>query len=890
MSTFVCDLRNRLKWLAALLVGPATWERDALFQSTLRTAMDAGLRWGGVAVVLGTVVRIGIEGIVLGRPIVWLPVRGTEGVEAVLAYDLFIIGLCLAGMACAGRGLSLWTSRLLVSGAFLTGAAAVIHEGVVHEGVVQSTVDVTWMMLVYLMVTAAIPLRPWQAFVLGGATGGLLWGMSMGVLPTSPPPAGGLDARLVAIVSLAGMLGTVLCAVLYATRVAQHREQHAAQVRLHEQEEWLRSITENVSEGIFRATPTRGLVYANRAFARLFGHDDPAPLLNRTLSDLCVADEQAPMPERAAEEQEGVEIEFRRDDGSVFTGLLNSTVVRDADGRVRYYDGVVTDISAQKEQEQMLRERHRRIEALYRATGRLLAAEDRQEVAEHVKALINDTFGYPVTLVRYEREGRLVPATVSRETRRYVSDHPPYAVDGESATAKAFRKGKTVAVDDLRTLDDPFDYGALRAGAVVPMGSHGVIALAGGEVGGIDEFDLRLVEILATHASVVLDRIERQEDLRRSEQRFRSLFEEAGLGIALMDMDGYVQDANPALQRMSGYSIETLRGMHFADVTHPDDLEREQALANELVRGDIDSYELEKRFCDHDGTTFWTHTTVSRQDDPAGTQIIAMIENIDNRKEQEQRLKRAKEEAEEANRVKSAFLANMSHEIRTPLTSIIGFAEAIGEEVQALARSNGDELGSLDQFARLIEKGGRRLLDTLNAVLNLSRLEAGEMDLTIEPVDLRREIEEVAEIFEPQVAEASIDLQQPCPDSELHIQADRGGLRIVLRNLLSNAVKFTDEGGTVWVRARAGAEAGILEVEDTGVGIDPDRVEALFKAFEQGSTGPSRTYEGSGLGLAVTKRLVDRMSGTIDVDTAEGEGTRFLIALPKATTAVGSEE
>ena len=881
MSTLVRDLRNRLKWLAALLIGPATWEHDAAFRATLRTAMDAGLRWGGAAVILGTVARIGIEVVVLDRPLVWLPVRGTEVVEAVLAYDLFVIGLCTAGIVCAGRGLSLRASRLFVSGAFLLGAAAVIHEGVVHEGVVQSTVDVTWMMLVYLMVTAAIPLRPWQSFVLGGATGGLLWGMSTGVIPASPPPAGGLDARHAAIVSLAGLLGTVLSAVLYSTRVAQHREQHAAQVRLHEHEEWLRSITENVSEGIFRATPARGLVYANRAFARLFGHDDPAPLLSRPLSDLYATDEQVPMPEIAAEEQDGVEMQFRRDDGSVFTGLLNSTVVRDEDGRVRYYDGVVTDISAQKEQEHTLRERRRRIEALYGATGQLLAAAGRQEVAEHVKTLINETFGYPVTVVRYEREGHLVPETISQETRRYVSDHPPYDIDGESATAKAFREGTTVAVDDMRTLDDPFDYGDLRAGAVVPMGTHGVVALASLEVGGIDGFDLRLVEILATHASVVLDRIERQEDLRRSEQRFRGLFEEAAIGIALMDTDGYVRDANPALQRMSGYDIETLCGMHFTDVTHPDDLEREQALAAELVNGEVESYELEKRFIDDDGATFWTHTTVSRQDDPSGTQIIAMIENVDERKQQERRLKRAKEEAEEANRVKSAFLANMSHEIRTPLTSIIGFAEAIGEEVQTLTRTNGDDLGSLDQFAHLIEKGGRRLLDTLNAVLNLSRLEAGEMDLTLEPVELGQEIAEVTEIFEPQVAEASIDLERSCPES-VCIRADRGGLRIVLRNLLSNAVKFTEEGGTVWVRARTNGDAGILEVEDTGVGIDPDRVEALFKAFEQGSTGPGRTYEGSGLGLAVTKRLVDRMNGAVDVDTAEGEGTCFTIRLPRA--------
>ena len=877
-------LRSWLTLLLPMLVGPAPWEKDPSFRSTLTTAMNAGFRWGGIAVLLGTVLRVGVETTVLGRPLVWLPTSSASVVEVALVYDVFISILLLGIIGLPPLGCPLRWGRLLAALGVLLGAGAVFHEGLLY-----GSVDVEWVALVYLLVVAAVPFRPWQALLLGGSLLGLLYALGTG----SPLGPGLTQSTLVShlsTTSLAAVLGTVVSTVLYATRVEQHRKRTAAQDRLREHEEWLRSITENVSEGIFRGTPDQGLVYANRAFANLFGYDDPATLLDYKLADLYASSaKQSVSPQPATDErEEGVEIEFQRRDGSTFTGLVNSTVVRDDTGQIQYYDGVVTDISAQKEQEHSLRVRRQKIEALYRATGRLLKADTREEVAEHVEELINDTFGYPVTVVRFAEAGHLVPATISPATPEHVANHPPYAIDGPSATAQSYREGKTIAVDDMRTLDDPFDYGDLRAGAGVPMGDHGIVALASLEVGGIDDVDLRLVEILATHASVVLDHLDRTQALRRSEQRFRGLFEEAAIGIALLDSTGHILDVNPALEAMSGYEADTLRGTHFGEVTHPDDLERELPRAEALVAEKRESYELEKRFLRKDGSEVWTYTTVSRREDPAGPRVIAMIENIEDRKQQEKQLKRAKETAEEANRVKSAFLANMSHEIRTPLTSIIGFAEAIGEEVGPLEETD-DDLGTLDRFAELIEKSGRRLLDTLNSVLNLSRLEAGEMNLSLERVDLTDEVAEITEMFEPQVADADLDLQVTLPPRAVPIHADPGGLRIVLRNLLSNAVKFTDAGGTIWVRARTVHNEVLLEVEDTGVGIEPEQVSTLFNAFEQGSTGPNRSYEGSGLGLAVTKRLVDRMDARIEVDTAKGEGTCFTIAWPRATIPAPSE-
>ncbi|WP_272502895.1 ATP-binding protein [Salinibacter ruber] len=236
----------------------------------------------------------------------------------------------------------------------------------------------------------------------------------------------------------------------------------------------------------------------------------------------------------------------------------------------------------------------------------------------------------------------------------------------------------------------------------------------------------------------------------------------------------------------------------------------------------------------------------------------------------------ARDQAEEAARLKSAFLANMSHEIRTPLTSIIGFAEALGDEV-------GDGNGNTGRFAGLIERSGRRLLDTLDGVLNLSKLEAGQMGLETEPVDLVTKARRAAEELRPQATEKGLGLTVETGRPEVWARADAGSVQIVLQNLVSNAIKYTEEGG---VHVRVFRENGwvVLEVEDTGIGMDPALADDLFKPFRQASEGLGRAYEGSGVGLAVTQKATEEMGGQVDVETEAGAGSCFTVRLPKATS------
>jgi signal transduction histidine kinase len=270
------------------------------------------------------------------------------------------------------------------------------------------------------------------------------------------------------------------------------------------------------------------------------------------------------------------------------------------------------------------------------------------------------------------------------------------------------------------------------------------------------------------------------------------------------------------------------------------------------------------------------------EESPGTARLVrGAIQDITEQKRRERRLEAAKEEAEEAARLKSAMLANMSHEIRTPLTSIIGFAEALGAEAQ--------EGETASHFAALIEKSGRRLLDTLDGVLNLSQLEAGQMNLEAGPVDLATQVRDVVDELRPEAEENGLDLQVEADGGARWARADTGGVQIVLQNLVSNAIKYTEEGH-VRVRVRVEEDAVALEVEDTGIGLDSDQVEQLFEPFRQESEGFGREYEGTGLGLAVTKKAVDQMGGDIEVESEKGEGSRFTAWLPAAATRDATED
>ncbi len=239
-----------------------------------------------------------------------------------------------------------------------------------------------------------------------------------------------------------------------------------------------------------------------------------------------------------------------------------------------------------------------------------------------------------------------------------------------------------------------------------------------------------------------------------------------------------------------------------------------------------------------------------------------------------ERLKEANDQLREANRLKEEFLTNISHELRTPLTNILGFADVLREQ------ADDDQRQHLD----IVENNSRRLLDTLNALLDLATLRSGDADLALKPVDVRRPVKEAVDEVRPRADDKGIEAYAETPDIPAHAVIDERYLNQVLRNLLENAVKFTEEGAVSAV-VRVHDEQIEVAVTDTGIGIDEEFLPQIFDDFKQESRGMSRTYEGSGLGLAISQRLVDLMDGTISVESTKGEGSTFTVRLPRAEDA-----
>lgn len=666
--------------------------------------------------------------------------------------------------------------------------------------------------------------------------------------------------------------GTVQGCMGMAVDISDRREIEA---RLRRQKEWLQSITENISGGIYRSTED-GLVYANQAFLDLFGYE--------SLDEMTDADPNAlyadptvrtDLLRREAEQGEldGVEVEYRRKDGSTFTGLLRSKQVLDDQGKPRYFDGVVTDITEQKARERKLREQGQKMKALYETSERLLTAESPEAVADRVQHLLNEAFDYPLTGISFVDGERIVPERVSMDEDHEMPPVEPLSLSGDSLAAQALRSGTATMVENLRETNNEVSYGDLQSAVCVPIGEDGIIYLGRTTPGPFDPFDLHLIDILAKKAETVLVRIENEAQLHASEQRFRGLFEEAALGIALLDADGHIVDANSELGTLLGYEPAALQGRSFATLIHPDDRNSDRPLFEEVVDGSRERYEQEQRYRRKNETVFWGHLTVSQHKGPGPAEIIAMVNDVTDRKRYERELKSAKREAEEASRLKSALLTNMSHEIRTPLTSMIGFAGTLHENLS----------GANARFAKLVHQGAERLMNTLDSVMQLSKLEAGMIDSASARVDLVSIVRETVELFQPDAESAGVVLQfDPAVDS-LEATVDSSAFQRVLSNLLSNALKFTPGGGTVTVRMCTRDDHAVLTVADTGIGISDTFRPRLFDAFTQESEGLKREHEGSGLGLAIAKRLVDLMEGDIDVQSTKGEGTTFTVRLPLDT-------
>jgi PAS domain S-box-containing protein len=378
----------------------------------------------------------------------------------------------------------------------------------------------------------------------------------------------------------------------------------------------------------------------------------------------------------------------------------------------------------------------------------------------------------------------------------------------------------------------------------------------------------------------VTERREMEKDLREQKARLQVAQRIAHLGYWHRDLRTGVLEWSDETRRIFGWPDEKeVTYEAFMEAVHPDDRERLTEAQEKALAGE-EQIDLEYRIHRPSGEERVVRERggLLRTEDEEPIALMGAVQDVTEEVRRREEIRQAKEQAEEAGRIKSALLSNMNHEFRTPLTSIISFAELI--------RDNPDVAG---RFVDRILGGGKRLLYTLNTVMEFAELEGEGLSVRRSPCQVRSIIRSVVNDFRQRAREKGVDLTVETPDEVGTVRLDEHLVERILTHLLHNAVKFTNDGSvTVTIRRRllrGGPDAVELIVADTGVGIEPSFLPRVFEEFAQASSGYDRTHEGNGLGLTVTKPIVDRMGGEIGIDSELGEGTRVTVRIPTPDAA-----
>ncbi|MEG4856753.1 response regulator [Microcoleus sp. K1-B6] len=396
----------------------------------------------------------------------------------------------------------------------------------------------------------------------------------------------------------------------------------------------------------------------------------------------------------------------------------------------------------------------------------------------------------------------------------------------------------------------------------------------------------------------VLERKRAESALRQSETKYRSIFENAVEGIFQTTPTGHYLSGNRALARIYGYESCTQMFAELTDINrqfYVNPNRRAEFMAELGARHQVSKFE--SQIYRRDGSTIWISENARSICDENGSVLYyeGTVQDITDRKQAESAMQLALEAAESANRAKSTFLANMSHELRTPLNAIIGYSEMLQEEAE--------ELGSCESVPDLekICSAGKHLLSLIDDILDISKIEAGRMELYLESFDIHNLIESAVATARPLVEKNGNTLEVYCPDNLDTMHADMTKVRQVLLNLLSNAAKFTKNGriaiGVERIKNEqlkmknqeessqiliSNSEFLSFRVADTGIGMTQEQLERVFQPFTQADASTTREYGGTGLGLAISQRFCQMMGGSIEVSTTLGAGTTFTVLLPKA--------
>jgi PAS domain S-box-containing protein len=495
-----------------------------------------------------------------------------------------------------------------------------------------------------------------------------------------------------------------------------------------------------------------------------------------------------------------------------------------------------------------------------------------QAVLERAVSLLHVSHG---ELAIYDTAARQLEVVASHNIGKRDTTGTRMAL-GEGAMGCAAKDGKPLIIDNyLEWAGRSPQYSQVDFHAVMVapllMGGHLVGAIAFMDRDPkrrFGEYDLRLLNLFAPQAAIAIENARLFTAAQEQRQYFAELVSNSPVAIVTLDVNHNVVSANPAFEKLYGYREAEVVGKDLDQfiTTETTRIEAaaytEQALASRPVQ--VMSQRRRKDGSVVDVEVLGVPVVVGGR----RVGLMALYHDITE-------LLRARREAEAANSAKSQFLASMSHELRTPLNAIIGYSEMLQED----AEEHGETGAVLD--LQKIHAAGKHLLTLINDVLDLSKIEAGKMQLHLETFAVAPVVEQVATTVQPLVERNANRLEVSCDAAVGEMRSDTTRLRQVLLNLLSNACKFTDHGRITLEVEPAGHDL-VFRVRDSGIGMTPEQLGRLFQAFSQAEASTAAKYGGTGLGLAITRRLCQLMGGDIRVESQAGAGSTFTVRLPAA--------
>jgi len=547
-------------------------------------------------------------------------------------------------------------------------------------------------------------------------------------------------------------------------------------------------------------------------------------------------------------ERQTHEYRLRKKDGTYIWVMDDIRSLLREDGHLEGVVGYLTDITETKITERSLRESELRHRAIFETVLEGIISIDSKGIVQDMNKAAENIFGYDSKEVIGQNISMLMPDDYAHNHDGYLAR---YHETGERRVVGVGRE-----VHGLRKNGDVFNMGLSVSELVLPEGKF--------FVGCIRD---------------ISSRINAEKALRTSQERLKTSqdFAKFGTWDWHVETDKIFWSEQVAL--LFGHKLHNFEMTYETYIEHiyPDDREKvKDAIRNCVTKGK--NYDIQHRIVWPDGSLHWLHEQgdVIRNEDGRATRMLGILHDITETKLREKELEEARIIADNANKAKSEFLSRMSHELRTPLNAILGFAQLLG-----ISRKHPLEERQQKQVAQIVD-AGKHLLDLINEVLDLAKIEAGHLSLSIEGVNMEMVLEECISLTQPLADEKGISLVCD-PAFNKILWVDRTRLKQVLLNLLSNAVKYNNEDGRVHLQVTQQDPKHIrFSIIDTGRGMTENQQSQLFKPFnrlgaEQGD------IEGTGIGLTLTKQLVEAMDGVIGLESEAGKGTTFWVDLPLAT-------